>query len=89
MCFGHYTKNISKKRGIKHTSRANFCVNATQQSRQIQEIRMKIMVPNSGMKHESKTMLEVIRGLVLDFVDFVDYCMTKYLLYVISAESTA
>ena len=50
---------------------------------------MKIMVPNSGMKHESKTMLEVIRGLVLDFVDFVDYCMTKYLLYVISAESTA
>ena len=68
MCFGHCTKNISKKRGIKHTSRANFCVNATQQSRQIQEIRMKIMVPNSGMKHESKTMLEVIRGLVLDFV---------------------
>ena len=26
------------------------------------------MVANSEMKHESETMLEVIRGLVLDFV---------------------
>ena len=30
------------------------------------------MLLNSGMKHKSKTMLEVIRGLVLYFVlDFV------------------
>ena len=28
----------------------------------------KIMVANSEMKHESETMLEVIRGPVLDFV---------------------
>ena len=29
---------------------------------------MKIMVANSERKHKSETMLEVIRGLVLDFV---------------------
>ena len=28
----------------------------------------KVMVANSGMKHKSETMLDVIRGLVLDFV---------------------
>ena len=43
------------------------------------------MVANSGMKHESETMLEVIRGLVLDFVL---YYMTKYPLYVLPAQST-
>ena len=53
---------------INHTSRANFEVNATQQSRQIQEKRIKIMVTNLGMKHKYETMLEVIRDLVLDFV---------------------
>ena len=29
---------------------------------------MKIMVTNSGMKHKSETIAEVIRGLLLDFV---------------------
>ena len=57
----------------------------TQQSRQIQENRINTMVANAGMKHESETLLEVIRSLALDFVL---YCMTKYSLYVISAQST-
>ena len=29
------------------------------------------MVANSGIKHKSKTMMEVIRGLVLDFVVYL------------------
>ena len=57
----------------------------TQQSRQIQEKRINTMVANAGMKPESETLLEVIRSLALDFVL---YCMTKYPLYVISAQST-
>ena len=47
---------------------ANFYVNITQESRKIQEKRIKIMAAKSRMKDESKTMLEVIRSLVLDFV---------------------
>ena len=39
-----------------------------QQSRRIEEKRIKIMVASLGMKDESETILEVIRGLVLDFV---------------------
>ena len=31
----------------------------------------KIMVANSDMKHEFETLLEVIRGLVLDFVLYI------------------
>ena len=37
------------------------------------------MVSNSGMKHESETMLEVIRDLVLDFVlYFVTVCQSTH-----------
>ena len=32
---------------------------------------MKIMILNSKIKHKSKTVLEVIRNLVLDFILFV------------------
>ena len=32
---------------------------------------MKIMVVNSKIKHKSKTMLEMIRNLVLDFILFI------------------
>ena len=39
------------------------------------------------MKHKSETTLKVIRGLVLDFVLFFCYYMTKYPLYVTSAQS--
>ena len=59
--------------GTNHTSRANFDANATQQSRQIEELKLQlleIIVANSGMKHKSETMLEVIRVLVLAFVLF-------------------
>ena len=38
-----------------------------QQSRQIQEKRIKIMAATFGMKYQSETILEMIRGLVLDF----------------------
>ena len=43
-------------------------VNVTQQSRQIQENKIKIIVANSGMKHKSETMLKVVRVLALDFI---------------------
>ena len=39
-----------------------------QKIRQIQEKWTKIMVANSEMKNKSETMLEMIRGLVLNFV---------------------
>ena len=38
-----------------------------QQSRQIQEKRIKIMAATFGMKYQSEAILEMIRGLVLDF----------------------
>ena len=56
-----------------------------QQSRQILEKRIIIMVANSRKKHEYKTMLEVTRGQALDFVL---YCMAKDSLYAISTQST-
>ena len=49
-------------------SGTNFYINATQQSRQIQEKSIKTMVANSEMKHEFKRMLEVISAPVLYFV---------------------
>ena len=39
-----------------------------QQSGQIKEKTIEFVVVKSGMKRESETILEVIRGLVLDFV---------------------
>ena len=62
--------NLNRIRALRLTIHQGLIVKLmqTQQSRQIQEKRIKIMVANSGMKHETKTMLEVIRGLVLDFV---------------------
>ena len=53
---------------VNHTSGARFYVNSTQQIRQIQEKRIKTMVANSEIKHKIKTMLEVIRAVVFDFV---------------------
>ena len=49
-------------------SGTNFYINATQQSRQIQEKSIKTMVANSEMSHEFKRMLAVINALVLYFV---------------------
>ena len=43
-------------------------MNATQQSKQIQENGIKVKVANWGMKHKSETMLEVIRGLAIVFL---------------------
>ena len=51
-----------------HWEKVNFSVHASQQNKQTQEKVIKIMVANSGMKHKYETMLEVIRGLVLDSV---------------------
>ena len=36
------------------------------------------MVANSKIKHKFEIMLEVIRGVKLDFVSLLFYCMTKY-----------
>ena len=48
---------------------------------------MKIMIVNSQIKHKSKTMLGVIRNLVLDFIIyFVTAYMRKYPIYLISAQ---
>ena len=52
---------------VNHTSGAHFYANSTQQIRQIQENRIKIMIANSKIKDKFKTMLKVIRALVLDF----------------------
>ena len=47
-------------------------VNVIQQSRQIQEKKkIKAMFANSGIKHKSATMLEVIRFLVPHFVLYI------------------
>ena len=48
----------------------------------------KFMVANSKIKHKFEIMLEVIRGLKLDFVSLLFYCMTKYPLHVISSQNT-
>ena len=44
---------------------------------------MKIMIVNSKIKQKSKTILGVIRNLVLDFIlYFVTTCMRKYPIHV-------
>ena len=43
------------------------------------------MIVNSKIKHKSKTMLGVIRNLVLDFIL---YFVTKYPIFVTSAQGT-
>ena len=48
---------------------------------------MKIMIVNFKIKHKSKTILGVIRNLLLDFiVFFVIACMRKYPIHVTSAQ---
>ena len=50
---------------------------------------MKIMIVNSKIKRKSKTILGVIRNLVLDFIlYFVTAYMRKYPIYVTSAQGT-
>ena len=50
---------------------------------------MKIMIVNSKIKHKSKTILGVIRNLVLDFIlYFVTAYMRKYPIHVTSRQST-
>ena len=50
---------------------------------------MKTMILNSKMKHKSKTMLEVIRNLVLNFIlFFVTAYMRKYPIHIISPKCT-
>ena len=50
------------------------------------------MVANSGMKQKFETILEVIRGLVLDFLFNCNYLSVrlyeKYPLHITSAKST-
>ena len=47
------------------------------------------MIANSGMKHESETILEVIRGQVLDFVLYFIIPWQSTPLYVTSAQFTS
>ena len=53
---------------VNHISRTTFDVKTKQQSQIIQKKSMKIMVVNSKMKEKSKTMQEMIRDLVFNFV---------------------
>ena len=46
------------------------------------------MVANWEIKHKFEIMLEVIRGLKLDFVSLLCYCMTKYPVHVTLAQNT-
>ena len=64
--------------GINHTSDANSYVHATQQSNQIQENKIKIMIANSEMKDKFKIMLEVIWALEL-FSFLVAMILRRYL----------
>ena len=58
-----------------------FLNQSKQQSWLIQKNRMKIMIVNCKIKHKSKTMLGVMRNLVLAFSFLLGYCIYEKVPY--------